>query len=215
MKVILTKDVPEVGRAGTVLNVAPGFARNYLYPRGYALEATEGNMRQLELQRKKAEELAAQEREEAKGLAEQLEGVEVGFVLKAGELGQLYGSVSQANIAEALAEKGFDINKRQVLMREHIKRTGSIPVEIKVHGDIHARIKVNVEAEEDEEAKAAAEARAKAAAEVEEATRRAAAEERGEDPDAPPAEAEESAQDPAEESAEDETRATASADAQD
>ena len=93
---------PQTLYAGTLLNVAPGYARNFLYPRGIALEATKGNMRQLEKQRDRADQLASAERDEAKSFAERIEGTEISFTLKAGEMGQLYGSVSQQDIIAVL-----------------------------------------------------------------------------------------------------------------
>lgn len=147
MKVILTKDVPDVGRAGTVLNVAPGYARNYLYPRSLAVAATESNLRQLALKRKRAEELAAIEKAEAARASEALAKVELRFTLKAGEGGVLFGSVSQADIAQQLSERGYHIDRRKVLLREHIKRTGLHHVDIRLHGEVTGRVRVLVEAE--------------------------------------------------------------------
>lgn len=167
MKVILVKDVPEIGRAGTVKNVAPGYARNFLYPRGFAVEANDGNLRQLEMVRKRAEELAVVERAEATELAAKVEGVEISFTLKAGEHGQLYGSVSAADVAAALTEKGFDIDRRKVLLREHIKRTGVHPVDVRLLGEITAKVRVIVDAEDTDEVKAKKSKREEASADEE------------------------------------------------
>jgi large subunit ribosomal protein L9 len=183
IKVILTRDVPEVGRAGTVLNVAPGYARNYLYPRGLALEASDGNLRQLQLKRKRAEELAALEKAEAHKTAQTLSTVELHYKLKAGEGGQLFGSVAPTDIAESLREKGVEIDRRKVLLREHIKKTGVHLVDIRLHGDVLGRVRVIVEAEapppsekKEKQAKEAAEAEPAATEETGEAEPAAAEE---------------------------------------
>ncbi|NUP90112.1 MAG: 50S ribosomal protein L9 [Candidatus Sumerlaeia bacterium] len=164
VKVILTKDVKDVGRAGTVKNVAPGYARNYLFPRSLAVPATEGYMRQLELKRKRAEQLAAVEKSEAHRAAEGLAKVELRYTLKAGEQGQLYGSVSQQDIADGLREKGFEVERRRVLLKEHIKKTGLHLVDIRLHGEVVGKVRVIVDAEQppDEERPAAPAAEAPA-----------------------------------------------------
>jgi large subunit ribosomal protein L9 len=107
-------------------------------------------MRQREFSRKRADELTARDRDEAAALAEKLTPIELRFTLKAGESGQLYGSVSQSDIAAALAEKGFEIDRRKVALKEHIKKTGGHQVDVRLHGEIVAKIRVVVEAEEQE-----------------------------------------------------------------
>ncbi|MBN1475397.1 50S ribosomal protein L9 [Candidatus Sumerlaeota bacterium] len=167
MKVILTRDVPEVGRAGTVKNVAPGYMRNYLFPRGLAVEATESNMRMHEKVRERAAELAEEDRRRAAELAEKIATFELRFTLKADEHGHLYGSVSQADVVKALEEQGVDVERRRVQLKEHIKRTGTHYVDVRLHGEIAGRVRVVVISEgppkvekraEDEEAPAETEA---------------------------------------------------------
>jgi large subunit ribosomal protein L9 len=182
MKVIFTKDIPEVARAGAVKNVAPGYARNFLYPRGLAVEATDANMRAHELQRNRAKELEAVERAEATKRAEELKSFELRFTLKAGEHGQLYGSVSQADIAAALAEKGLEIERRRVMLKEHIKRTGGHMVDIRLHGEVVGKVRVIVDAEEDPALMKRAEKAADKAEETAEETTGDQAEETAEEP---------------------------------
>lgn len=171
VKVILTKDVKDVGRAGTVKNVAPGYARNFLFPRELAVPATEGFMRQLDLKRKRAEQLAAVEKAEAHKAAEALSKFELRYTLKAGELGQLYGSVSPQDIADGLAAKGVAVERRRVLLKDHIKKTGLHLVDIRLHGEVVGKLRVIVDAEHPPEA----EKPAKAAAPAPEAPAEAAA----------------------------------------
>jgi large subunit ribosomal protein L9 len=148
MKVILTRDVPEVGRAGTVMNVAPGYMRNFLSPRGMAVEATEPNMRMHEKARERASELADEDRRIATELAEKIATFELRFTLKADEHGHLYGSVSQADIVKALSEQGVEVERRRVQLKEHIKRTGTHFIDVRLHGEIAGRLRVVVDAEE-------------------------------------------------------------------
>jgi len=149
MQVVLLKDVKRLGNAGDVKRVADGYARNYLIPRGLASAATAAA-------RNKAEQLAAAETKvqvsqivRASGQAQNLEGVELVFIAKAGESGKLYGSITNADIAERLTETlGIDIDKRKVELEEPIKQIGKSQVSIRLHSDVSSNITVLVEADE-------------------------------------------------------------------
>ena len=148
MKVILTQDVPEIGPAGKVLSVAPGYARNYLYPHRLAVEATDGNMRQHEQVRQQAIEIMEQERVAAAELAQRIATFQLRFTLKADEHGHLYGSVSQADIVKALAELDVEVERRRIMMKDHIKSVGAHMIDVRLHGEVTGRVRIIVDAEE-------------------------------------------------------------------
>ena len=125
MEVILRDHVENVGKRGEVVKVADGYARNYLLPRKLALLATPGNLKQVERERVKLDAKEAEEQGAAQNIATKMEGLEVVITRKVGETEALYGSVTSADIAEALAKKGFDIDKRKIGLREPIKKLGS------------------------------------------------------------------------------------------
>ncbi|MDR3305805.1 MAG: 50S ribosomal protein L9 [Clostridiales Family XIII bacterium] len=148
MKLILLEDVVGAGKAGDVVEVATGYARNKLLPSGLALEASKANMNTLEHRRAKIAAKKAADRETAQALADQLSGREVSFVAKAGEAGKLFGSVTAQDIAAAVAEKhGFEIDKRKLDLDSPIKEIGTHEVSIKIYPEVAAVIKVIVEAE--------------------------------------------------------------------
>jgi len=149
MRVILMQDILHTGKRGEIINVKPGYARNYLVPNGLALEATTGNLGYFEQQRRKIEVRHQQEREEAVAAAGELNGVEVTIAKRASEGETLYGSVTAAEIGEALVHKGISIDKRWIDLEGGIKTLGEHPVRIGLHSDVIAEIKVHVVAEEE------------------------------------------------------------------
>lgn len=148
IQIILQEDVEKLGHRGDVVTVAPGYARNFLLPRNLAIEATPGNMKALERIRTSLAKKTATELEAAKKQAELLAGVSVKFARKTGENDQMFGSVTSADIAEALEAQGFKVDKRQVQLAEPIKIIGERDVTIKVFRDVTAEVKVNVAKEE-------------------------------------------------------------------
>lgn len=145
MKVILLADVKGKGKAGDVIKVSDGFARNMLFPKGLAKEATSGNLKQLE--RQKAEKAAeeAAKKEEATKLAAEIEKVTVKIETKAGENGKLFGSITSADIAAACKEQfGFDIDKKKINLSSPIKQSGSSEISVKLYPEISAKLKVEV-----------------------------------------------------------------------
>lgn len=148
MRVIMMRDVLHTGARGEVVDVKPGFARNYLFPNGMALEATAGNMRVFEQKKKKLEIVHEKERETAAELATQIETAEVTIAKRVGESETLYGSVTAAEIAEALERSGVHVDRRRIDLEGGIKTLGEHPVRIELHSDVVAEITVNVVAEE-------------------------------------------------------------------
>ncbi|KDR96359.1 LSU ribosomal protein L9P [Peptoclostridium litorale DSM 5388] len=145
MKVILLKDLKGTGKKGDVVNVSDGYARNFLFPKGVAKEATEGNVKVLKEQKTAQKIKEDQQLEEAKALAENMGEMTVTLFSKAGEGGRLFGSVTSKDIAEALNKKhGIKIDKRKILLDEPIKVLGATNVKIKVHPEVTAQIKVQV-----------------------------------------------------------------------
>lgn len=147
MQIILQEDIDKLGHRGDVVTVKPGYARNYLLPRSLAIEATAGNMKALERIRTSLAKKTATELEAAKKQADLLSGVSVSFKRKTGENDQMFGSVTTADISEALAAQGFKIDKRQVQLAEPIKVIGEHDVTIKVFRDVTAQVKAVVEKE--------------------------------------------------------------------
>jgi large subunit ribosomal protein L9 len=147
MEVILREHVDNLGRRGEVVKVADGYARNFLLPRKLALIATEGNKKQIERERVKFERKEAEERSVVDAMADRLANVEVVIARKVGETDALYGSVTTADIADALAAKGFTVDRRKLQLAEPIKRIGEVSVPVKLHRDVTVPIKVHVVAE--------------------------------------------------------------------
>jgi len=165
MEVILKDDVQNLGHRGEVVKVADGYARNYLLPRKLAMQATSANKAVIEQMKSAAARRAATEKSQAEALAVKLEPVVLDFTRKSGEAGHLFGSVTSADIATALAEKGFEIDRRKIALAEPIKSVGDTKVAIKLFRDVAAQITVNVVAEASDETEAAAEPAAEAKAE--------------------------------------------------
>jgi large subunit ribosomal protein L9 len=147
MEVILRDHVDNLGRRGEIVKVADGYARNYLLPRKLALLATEGNKKQIERERAKFEAKEADERKIVDAEAARLNGVEVLIARRVGDTQALYGSVTTTDIAEALAVKGFNIDRRKLQLADPIKKIGDVDVPVKLHRDVTATIKVRVVAE--------------------------------------------------------------------
>ena len=149
--VILRQNVPNVGDAGDLVTVKPGFARNFLLPRGLAFEATEANIRRLEEDRQQAEERTKRDFLEARRRASAIEQVSLTFNARAGEESKLFGSITTADIVEKLNAEGnlgFEIDRRQIELDEPIKSLGVFNVPVKLHGDVRPEIKVWVIKEE-------------------------------------------------------------------
>jgi large subunit ribosomal protein L9 len=147
MEVILREHVDNLGRRGEIVKVADGYARNYLLPRKLALVATEGNKKQIERERVKYEAKEAEEQKVAGAAAERLGAVEIEIARRVGETEALYGSVTTGDIAEALAAKGFDVDRRKLQLQEPIKKLGEYSIPVKLHRDVTTTIKVRVIAE--------------------------------------------------------------------
>ena len=147
MEVILREHMDNLGRRGEVVKVADGYARNYLLPRKLALLATAGNRKQIERERAKFDAKDAEERKIAEAIGERLSAVEVLITRKVGETAALYGSVTSADIADALAAKGFEVDRRKVQLAEPIKKLGEFSVPVRLQRDVTATVKVKVAAE--------------------------------------------------------------------
>ncbi len=167
MKVILIDEIRGLGTRGDIVSVKDGYARNFLIPKKLAREATPGNLKSVEQDRKKWALLANQEKETAQKAAERVKGTKVRVEKRVGENGQLFGSVTANEIADALLAKGIDVDKRRIELAHPIKSLGTHDVEVRLHRDVNAQIQVEVvpmgrEAIEEAPAAAAAPAEAKA-----------------------------------------------------
>jgi large subunit ribosomal protein L9 len=144
MEVILREHVENLGRRGDVVKVAAGYARNFLLPRKLALVVNDQNRRQIERERKVAEARELLERQDAEAMALKLAAADIVLARRVGENEMLYGSVTSADIAEALTEKGFEIEKRKIALAEPLKQLGEFEVAVKIHHDVPAHVKVKV-----------------------------------------------------------------------
>lgn len=144
---ILREAVPSLGKAGDLVRVKPGYARNFLLPRGLAFEATEGNKKRIAAESRARAAKQSAERAEAEALASRLGEVSLAFTAKAGDDGKLFGSVTSSDIASALEGKGFAIDKRKIELEHPLKELGFHSVAIKLPHDVHAEVKVNITAE--------------------------------------------------------------------
>ena len=147
IELILRESVPSLGKAGDLVRVKPGYARNFLLPRGLAFEATDGNKKRIAAESKSRAAREAAERAEAQAFAAKLENAELSFTAKAGEDGKLFGSVTSADIAEALEAKGMSVDKRKIELAHPLKELGFHSVPVRLTHDVHAEVKVNVTAE--------------------------------------------------------------------
>jgi large subunit ribosomal protein L9 len=144
MEVILRDHVEHLGRRGEIVKVADGYARNFLLPRKLALPATDANRKWVERERKLAEVRDSEERGAAEAIATRLNALDLTITRKVGENDQLYGSVTNADIADLLAAKGFEIDRRKILLPDPIKALGENTVPVKLHREVTAQIKVTV-----------------------------------------------------------------------
>jgi large subunit ribosomal protein L9 len=142
MEVILKQSVEKLGNPGDVVKVSPGYARNYLIPRGIAVEATAANIKRIEQQRQRLEAAEAVRRESARSLAERIGQVSLTFSARVGEEGKLFGSVTASDILHRLEDMGYELEKRQIELQEPIKALGVYRVPIRLHADVRAEIKV-------------------------------------------------------------------------
>ena len=144
VKVILTDEVRGLGNRGEVVSVAAGYARNFLLPKELAYPATPGNMKRLEQERKRYDVAQAKEKDQASTVAKAFDGLTVTVRKKAGEQGALYGSVTAADLAEALVAKGITIDRRRIELEEPIKRLGTHVVHVRLHREVIATLNVEV-----------------------------------------------------------------------
>jgi large subunit ribosomal protein L9 len=158
MEVILKDDVLHLGHRGDLVKVADGYARNFLLPRKLALQATQANKAVVEQMKNAAARRSATEKAQAEALALKLAPVALEFTRKSGEAGHLFGSVTSADIATALDAKGFEIDRRKIVLDEPLKTVGEFTVSIKLYREVSAQIKVKVLAEASEEAEVTTEA---------------------------------------------------------
>jgi large subunit ribosomal protein L9 len=148
VRVILLSDQRHLGRRGEVVDVKPGFGRNYLVPQGIALEATHANIKFFEQQRAKIDAQHAQEREAAAAIAAKLSGLRIEIPKRVGETGTLYGSVTAGDVAEVLEAKGFTVDRRRIDLEGGIKTLGDHPVRVELHPEVIAEVIVAVVPEE-------------------------------------------------------------------
>ncbi|MBA3258955.1 MAG: 50S ribosomal protein L9 [Gemmatimonadales bacterium] len=147
MEVILREDVQSLGRAGEMVRVKPGYARNYLLPHGLAYEASEGNKKRIAAETKARTTRGQAERTEAERFAATLNGVSLTLAGKAGEEGKLFGSITAQDIADALAAQGQTVDRRRIELEHPIKTLGHHTVTVRVHPEVHAELRVSVVAE--------------------------------------------------------------------
>jgi large subunit ribosomal protein L9 len=142
MEIILRQTIENLGTPGDVVTVKNGYARNYLLPRGFAYEATPGNLKRINAERSRLEAAESERRGGAQDLAKRLEEVQLTFSARVGEEGKLFGSVTSADIAEQLAAQGFNIEKRLIDLHDPIKALGVYRVPVKLHADVKPEIRV-------------------------------------------------------------------------
>ena len=150
MEVILKEDVPKLGSRGDVVKVAEGYGRNFLLPRKLAIEANASNKAVIDQMKAASVRRSAKEKHEAEALSKQFDNVSLEFTRKVGEKDHLFGSVTSGDLAEALAKKGFDVDRRKIQLDEPLKSLGEYDVPIRLHRDVTARFKVVVKKEESE-----------------------------------------------------------------
>jgi len=151
MEVILREDLDELGMEGDIVNVAKGYARNYLIPKGLALEASSQNVKSFEQQRRKIEVKRLKAKENAEKVKEQLEGMTITFQHKVGEEGKLYGSVTSMDIASHLETKGIIVDRKKIILESPIKQLGEFEAKVKIYPEVTGVIKVNVVPEKEGE----------------------------------------------------------------
>ncbi len=147
VKVILQEDVPNLGEAGELVSVKPGYARNYLLPQGKALPATEARVKELEHHRQVIAAKTARALKDLRSEKAKLEAVQLEVSAQVGEEGKLFGSVTSANVAELFAEQGLEVDRRKVVL-DTVKEVGEYDVEVRLHREVVAKLKLNVKAAE-------------------------------------------------------------------
>jgi len=147
MEVILKEHVEHLGRRGDVVKVAEGYARNYLLPRKLALAVTDNNKRQIDREKKLAEARDLEEKSQAEAIAQRLAQLDIEIARRVGEHDTLYGSVTSQDIAQALKDKGFDVDKRKITLAEPLKALGEAMVPVKIHRDVTAQLRVKIVAQ--------------------------------------------------------------------
>ncbi|MCU1270583.1 MAG: rplI [Acidobacteriaceae bacterium] len=147
MEVILKEDVAKLGSRGDMVKVAEGYGRNFLLPHRLAIEATSGNKKVIEQMRAASVRRSAKEKAQAEELSKQFDGVSVSFQRRSGEHDQLFGSVTSGDLADALAKKGFNIDRRKIQLHEPLKTVGDFTIPVKLHKDVTAHLKVVIEKE--------------------------------------------------------------------
>jgi large subunit ribosomal protein L9 len=150
MEVILKEEVANLGHRGDVVKVAEGYGRNYLLPHKLAIEATKANKAVIDQMKASAVRKSAVEKADSEALAKQLDAVSLSFHRKAGEKDHLFGSVTSSDIADALEQKGFTIDRRKIQLNEPLKSVGDFEVPIRLHRDVVSKVKVTVEKEAEE-----------------------------------------------------------------
>jgi large subunit ribosomal protein L9 len=148
MKVILTKDLENLGKAGALVDVKPGYGRNYLLPRQLAVPATAKNVRQLDHEKSGILARAARHKSSMDAMAKKLSAIELKFARKVGEQDKLFGSVTSKDIHEQLEQQGYEIDRRQIHLPEPIKTLGQHEVDVKLHPDVVAKLKVAIAAQQ-------------------------------------------------------------------
>ncbi len=149
MKVILKDDVKNLGRMGDTVSVKTGYARNFLFPKNLAAEASEKNVKQLEALKKQLAMKAIKIREDALAVAGRLNAITLNLKAKAGEEGKLFGSVTAMDLEEAIKAQGVNVDRKKIVLEEPIKRLGTYSIQIKLYQDVNALITVNVEPEQE------------------------------------------------------------------
>jgi large subunit ribosomal protein L9 len=144
MKVILKEDIKKIGKMGQIVDVADGFARNYLVPKGLAVEANTKNIRSVEHEKKIVHEKARKVKDSAQDLSSKISAMTITIKVKAGEEGKLFGSVTTMDIAEALNSEGIEIDKKRISLEEPIKRLGSYSVSVKLHPEVSVQLNIQV-----------------------------------------------------------------------
>lgn len=145
MKVILLKDVKKLGKVGDIINASDGYARNYLFPRNLAKEASDGNLKELDKKKAAEKKKRDEKKQAAKEQAENINDVNVKIVTKGGDGGRLFGSITSKDIAEALKDQHkIDIDKKKIQLSQPIKQIGSFVIDIKIYPEVVAQLKVEV-----------------------------------------------------------------------
>jgi large subunit ribosomal protein L9 len=148
MQVILRDRLENLGNAGDIVQVKPGYARNYLIPKGLAYEATDANLKRIDRERSQVARRAGEQLQEARQRAGAIEGISITFNVRAGEEGRLFGSITSADIAERLVEQGVEIDRKQIQLDDPIKSLGVFSVPVRLHADVRPEVKVWVIKEE-------------------------------------------------------------------